>query len=278
MKPLGAFRGFALKIQRTVHTLPRTPRFQNTEAWGKTTEKAAFLVFGGWGRGGDGGAPVPRRNRTRAQQDVEGWGPRRSREGSCAPPSGTPDSQSGDAEALLHAGPSRPGFDSKTPPRVQLEQVVSSTRATFPPRQVWNLGRAETGQPPTPGPGFHSFPQQLWPKQPVGTEMPPSPGTEPLRDCAPPFGEPRGPRCFRTAWQGPFIPQAAPGSPALPPLPGACVQGRARLPRPGWKAAQTNPQSSRPWRPCPNTRTLGSGREPRHARARVGVLEASALP
>ncbi|CAI9154423.1 unnamed protein product [Rangifer tarandus platyrhynchus] len=70
------------------------------------------------------------------------WRPGRGRLGSqalsreAAAPPDAPDSQTIDAPGLLHAGPSIPGFDSKTRPGLQLEQLVSSTPATAPPRRL----------------------------------------------------------------------------------------------------------------------------------------------
>lgn len=106
------------------------------------------------------------------------------------------------------------------------------------------------------------------------------------RDCPPPFGEPQGPRRFRTGGQGPFIPQAAPWTPALPPLPGHAFKpergfrapdGRRRKqmrhPLGPGDPAQTRAPPARGGKT--GTRAPSSGREPRHARARAGCLSPS---
>lgn len=115
------------KIQRMCthypgHLASKTPR-----PAGKITSKAAFLV---WGEGGGGTCATQESENGRNRTWKVGVPGTREREAArLLRALQTPRA----VRRRLHAGPSRPGFDSKTPPGVQLEQVVSSTPPTFPP-------------------------------------------------------------------------------------------------------------------------------------------------
>lgn len=67
-----------------------------------------------------------------------------------APPSGAPDFQIIDVGAFLHAELSRPGFNAKIRPGVQLEQVVYSLGQQLYTRAGWGLGLSR--KVPTPYP------------------------------------------------------------------------------------------------------------------------------
>ena len=212
-----------------MHTRPLTPSFQDTVVGGmggkRENRRSSAPGTREWGQG----APAQGRNRTRRGRHasalgVEDWGPRyfRGRLRSLwTPQTPRPVTQElSSTLGLLHpALTRRPGrgcsLNNLSRPRLQLYR-----------RACWGQGWATRYQPPAPGPGCPSFPQQRSPKPPGGTEIPRNPGASmaeakgadgPRGFAHLRLGSPKGTEVSEPLGKGHSFPSQRPGPGRCPP-------------------------------------------------------------